>query len=125
MPADVRSNLLSLSNFIDKRTVELLGDPKGEKAKVLININRNIGAGLMGNPNAEETASSDAVAQGEAGNGAEARLFDTASSTTSESNSAFAMATSPTKPQATDKDTRNPSAQNSPNVSHQPIDKKT
>ncbi|MBP5856098.1 hypothetical protein KAJ83_03695 [Marivibrio halodurans] len=49
-PAEIRQNLLSLSNFIDKRSVECLSDIDPAKVAVLININRQIGAGLMGNP---------------------------------------------------------------------------
>ncbi len=50
VPMEIRQNLLSLSNFIDKRSVECLSDLQPEKLSVLININRQIGAGLMGNP---------------------------------------------------------------------------
>lgn len=56
-PAQIRENLLSLSNFIDKRSAELIGSPDASKLPVLININRQIGAGLMGSPsdNPEES----------------------------------------------------------------------
>lgn len=47
LPADLRSNMLNLCNFVDKRTVEILADPKPQSLDVLININRNIGAGLL------------------------------------------------------------------------------
>ena len=50
VPAPIRENLLSLSNFIDKRSAELLGKQDPAALTVLININRQIGAGLMGNP---------------------------------------------------------------------------
>lgn len=50
VPAQIRENLLNLTNFIDKRSVEFLADPAPEKVAVLININKQIGAGLMGNP---------------------------------------------------------------------------
>ncbi|HYE00498.1 MAG TPA: flagellar biosynthesis regulator FlaF [Alphaproteobacteria bacterium] len=46
MPVELRSNLLNLSNFIDKHTVGLLAEPKPEKLDVLININRQIAGGL-------------------------------------------------------------------------------
>lgn len=46
MPADIRSNLLSLAAFVDKQSTSILGDPKPEKLDVLININRQIAAGL-------------------------------------------------------------------------------
>ena len=49
-PQAIRENLLSLSNFIDKRSAELISKPDAAKLSVLININRQIGAGLLGNP---------------------------------------------------------------------------
>lgn len=50
IPISLRSNLVNLSNFIDKRSVEILANPDVKKLDVLININRQIGAGLLGNP---------------------------------------------------------------------------
>lgn len=50
VPQEIRENLINLSNFIDKRSTEVLSDPDPDKLQVLININRQIGAGLMGNP---------------------------------------------------------------------------
>ncbi len=46
-PNDLRSNIINLANFIFKREIEILADPKPEKLDVLININREIAAGLM------------------------------------------------------------------------------
>lgn len=46
-PNDLRSNIINLSNFIFKRTIEVLTDPQKEKLDVLISINREIAAGLM------------------------------------------------------------------------------
>lgn len=58
MPPEIREDLLNLSNFIDKRSVGLLADPDVQEMTVLININRQVGAGLMGNPSddPDETA---------------------------------------------------------------------
>jgi len=52
MPALVRGNLLGLANFIDKRTMELLGKrdaelPEADMVEPLININVQIGEGLL------------------------------------------------------------------------------
>ncbi|HEV2678815.1 MAG TPA: flagellar biosynthesis regulator FlaF [Aliidongia sp.] len=47
-PRSIREGLLNLSNFVDKRSVDLLAVPTAEKLEVLININRNIAAGLLG-----------------------------------------------------------------------------
>ncbi|MEW5769685.1 MAG: flagellar biosynthesis regulator FlaF [Pseudomonadota bacterium] len=46
LPQAVRQNLLSLSAFVDKRTFEVMAYPAPEKLNVLININRQIAAGL-------------------------------------------------------------------------------
>lgn len=50
VPVEIRQNMLNLCNFIDKRTVEILADPKPELMTVLININRNVAAGLLADP---------------------------------------------------------------------------
>ncbi len=50
VPLDVRQNMLSLSNFVDKHTVGLLGNPDPEKANILITINRELAAGLFADP---------------------------------------------------------------------------
>lgn len=50
MPDELRQNLLSLTAFIDKRSLELIADPQPEKLDILIAINRNIAAGLCGDP---------------------------------------------------------------------------
>lgn len=47
VPKEIRENLLSLSNFIDKRSADIISNPNAGKLAVLININRQIGAGLM------------------------------------------------------------------------------
>lgn len=46
-PNDLRSNILNLANFIFQREVEIVSEPKKEKLDILININREIAAGLM------------------------------------------------------------------------------
>ena len=45
-PSDIHINMLTLCQFIDKHTVAALGDPTPERLRVLIDINRNIAAGL-------------------------------------------------------------------------------
>lgn len=47
MPTPIRQNLLSLANFVDKKTIELLRAPDPGKVDVLVNINRQIAGGLM------------------------------------------------------------------------------
>lgn len=48
LPAAIKQNLLSISAFVDKRTYELMAQPKPEGLDVLIAINQNIAAGLKG-----------------------------------------------------------------------------
>lgn len=50
MPDELRQNLLNLTAFIDKRSLELIAEPEPEKLDILIAINRNIAAGLRGDP---------------------------------------------------------------------------
>jgi len=66
LPDEIRQNILSLSVFIDKHTVNALAEPSGSKLRVLIDINRNIAAGLM--MNVEDAALADAQSQPAAAN---------------------------------------------------------
>lgn len=50
LPQEIKNNIASLALFIFKRTREILLDTKPEKFKVLVDINRNIAAGLMKRP---------------------------------------------------------------------------
>lgn len=47
LPKEVRANLLGLANFIDRHTAQILGNPDPVKLDVLVNINRQIGEGLL------------------------------------------------------------------------------
>ncbi len=58
-PADLRSNILNLANFIFKREVEIMTKPDAKKLDVLININREIAAGLM-----DQSKNKDAKSKG-------------------------------------------------------------
>ncbi|MBD3160647.1 MAG: flagellar biosynthesis regulator FlaF [Candidatus Eisenbacteria bacterium] len=48
LPIDLRVDLLRISSFVDKRTVELLTSPDPKKIQALIDINRHIALGLTG-----------------------------------------------------------------------------
>jgi flagellar protein FlaF len=50
MPTALKGDLLRLIAYIDKRTLEVLAYPAPEKLTILININRNIAAGLRTRP---------------------------------------------------------------------------
>lgn len=49
LPPEIRRNLLTLSMFVDKRTFEVMAFPAPEKLDILISINQNLAAGLLGN----------------------------------------------------------------------------
>ena len=55
-PDQVMLNMLTLCQFIDKHTVTAIADPSPEKLQVLIDINRNIAAGLRDSLNREAQA---------------------------------------------------------------------
>lgn len=58
VPDEIRVNMLTLCQFVDKQTVKILVNPSPEIMVPLIDINRNIAAGLMQLP--EKDASSEA-----------------------------------------------------------------
>lgn len=50
LPDALKVDLLRLSIFIDRRTMETMAYPTPEKLTILININHNIAAGLRSRP---------------------------------------------------------------------------
>jgi len=46
LPKQLKIDLLRLSGFIDKRIFDIMAFPAPEKLNIIININRNIAAGL-------------------------------------------------------------------------------
>jgi flagellar protein FlaF len=50
LPQEIKNNIASLGLFIFKRTIEVRANPEPGKLQILININRNIAAGLMKRP---------------------------------------------------------------------------
>jgi flagellar biosynthesis activator protein FlaF len=48
LPADVRQNVANLGLFVCKQTIAILADPKPQNLVSLININREVAAGLLG-----------------------------------------------------------------------------
>ncbi|TCS63001.1 flagellar biosynthesis regulator FlaF [Varunaivibrio sulfuroxidans] len=69
VPVEIRQNMLSLCNFVDKHTVETISSPHPEKVMVLVEINRNIASGLLdsirNNPAPKEPQPQEAQAQEE------------------------------------------------------------
>ena len=50
LPPDLKLHLLKLIEFIDRRTFDVMAFPSPEKVAVLVNINRNVAAGLSATP---------------------------------------------------------------------------
>ena len=50
LPVEIRQNVANLGLFVMNETIELTGKPEREKLEPLININRHIAAGLLGQP---------------------------------------------------------------------------
>lgn len=50
LPNSLKVDLLRLSAFVDRRTLDTLAYPAPEKLTILININQNIAAGLRARP---------------------------------------------------------------------------
>lgn len=48
LPAAIRQNVANLGIFVMGQTMETISDPKPERLNPLININRELAAGLMG-----------------------------------------------------------------------------
>ena len=53
VPQEIRVNMLNLCNFVDRRTVAVLAEAKPQLLDVLINVNRQIAAGLLTKPEGE------------------------------------------------------------------------
>lgn len=53
LPLELRQNMLSLCNFVDKTTVDIIAEPVPTKADILITVNRHLAAGLFQVPPTE------------------------------------------------------------------------
>ena len=51
LPKDVRQNIANLGIFILNQTREIMNEPASQKLDVLVNLNRQIAAGLRSMPN--------------------------------------------------------------------------
>lgn len=56
LPAELKANIVSLSIFVDRQTLDALSEPAASKLGILIDINRNVAAGLMARPEAPAQA---------------------------------------------------------------------
>lgn len=50
LPASIKTNIVLLSRFVDRRIFETMAFPSPEKLDIIIKINQNIAAGLRGSP---------------------------------------------------------------------------
>ena len=48
LPAPIRQNVANIGIFVIKQTLTVMADPKPEQLGALININRELAAGLLG-----------------------------------------------------------------------------
>lgn len=56
LPQEIKNNIASLGVFVFKRTIDILADPTPSKLLALVEINRNIAAGLMKQSHADKPA---------------------------------------------------------------------
>ena len=61
VPVDIRTNLLTLAQYIDKHTVDFLAKPTPDKLDTLININRELATGLYTQPKLPDEENKDAA----------------------------------------------------------------
>ncbi|MFL2771857.1 MAG: flagellar biosynthesis regulator FlaF [Rhodospirillaceae bacterium] len=66
LPAEIKANVMSLSIFVDKQTTKALRSADGKDLDVLININRNLAAGLRIDPEDESAVEANNTAVAEA-----------------------------------------------------------
>lgn len=59
IPIEIRQNLLNLSNFIDRRSIDFIAKPDPDKLDILININRQIAGGLSGSPSGDDNTQNE------------------------------------------------------------------
>ncbi len=50
LPRELKENILNLSLFMDKRTIDIMAFPSPDKLNAIIDINLNLAAGLRGEP---------------------------------------------------------------------------
>ncbi len=56
LPPAIRSNIINLGMFVFNRTIQLSIDPQPDQLSALIDINRNLAAGLRGDAGVAERA---------------------------------------------------------------------
>jgi flagellar biosynthesis activator protein FlaF len=56
LPNQVRSNIINLGMFVFNRTIQMAVDAQPQQLNILVDINRNIAAGLRGRAEGTDTA---------------------------------------------------------------------
>lgn len=59
LPLEIRNNVLSLADFIDKHSINFMTNPVASEIDVLININREIAGGLYDSAKVTQANASD------------------------------------------------------------------
>lgn len=67
LPPEIKANVMSLSIFVDKQTTKALRSADGTDLDVLININRNLAAGLRTDPQDQAAVEANNTAVEKAG----------------------------------------------------------
>ena len=65
LPDDLRANMLNLCNFVDKHMVDVLANPSPHRLDVLIDINRQIAAGLLADVSQQDPSPEDTAIDGQ------------------------------------------------------------
>jgi flagellar protein FlaF len=68
VPMEIRTNVLSLAQFVDKHSVDILGKPSPKQLDVLISINRELAGGLFTTPQPPNRQAGDGVSSPKKGN---------------------------------------------------------
>ncbi len=66
LPDELRVNVLSLAQFVDKHTIDVIAQLKPNKLDILIAINRELAGGLYAQPGAAGVEGDAAASAGEA-----------------------------------------------------------
>lgn len=61
LPDELKANIVSLSIFVDRQTIDALSEPAASKLGILIDINRNVAAGLSARPESATTPPAQAA----------------------------------------------------------------
>lgn len=61
-PSALNNNIVNLCNYVFRRSINIMAEPAREKLRVLIDINREVAAGLMTRPQGQQAAQPEQAA---------------------------------------------------------------